>query len=182
MFTHKFILYKQLHNSFTNNAVVLRTVIGSVTWDSSLPASQYWVSDGITHACFTKETMPDGSTNMENDIALLRVSRDIDFVTGPQYSANSICLPDPMAIMNMSGKAITAGWGYIRYEEFDNGSIGVTPLLLQKATVEVLDYRTCQKIAEANQIRAEHLMCTEYITKGFSCQVRKTNVKLVEIN
>ncbi|CAG2171507.1 unnamed protein product [Oppiella nova] len=134
----------------------VRIVLGTVDWRNTNTGSPQMITISriVVHDGWNRNTG-------QNDIALLQTSSPIQFQTAPDGTilANKVCLSNN-ANTEYTGNAISSGWGYL------NKNSRVSPDLLRKVEIPVVDHNTCRNAFSRVIGVTQNQVCAGQAPKG----------------
>ncbi|CAG2101400.1 unnamed protein product [Medioppia subpectinata] len=134
----------------------IRIVLGTVDWRNTAAGAPQMIAIGriVVHDGWNRNTG-------QNDIALLQTSSAIQFQTSPDGTvlANKVCLSNT-ANAEYAGTAVSSGWGYL------NKNSRVSPDLLRKVEIPVVDYNTCKNAFSRVIGVTQNQVCAGQAPKG----------------
>jgi len=147
-----------MKHSYTPGTI--RILAGAIDWrnsDNNKNVQAISIARVIVHDGWNRNTG-------QNDIALLQTSTPIQFTTQQgRILVNKVCLSNNPNVEH-SGNAVSSGWGYL------NKNQRVSPDLLRKVEIPVVDYETCRNAFSKVIGVTRNQVCAGLAPKG-NCMV-----------
>nr|UXX33473.1 serine protease-like protein [Holotrichia oblita] len=125
------------------------------SWYSIRAGSTYQTSGGVTVSVSAITAHPDYNTEIENDIAVVRLASSLTF--------SASIAPIPMASVNPSAgeNAVVTGWGDV----VEGAQTGVN--VLQAVTVPIVDHEECARLYENHRYSVlPSMICAGFLEGG----------------
>jgi len=126
------------------------------------------ISEIIKHPDYTRNHPKDDTLALDHDVALLKLSKDVDITSDTHRNIRPICLPDNVDQIYIGWNTIVTGWGYSDLQ-------GNSPSILQEINGTVVPNRECewawsnQSMSWERMLMPKNKLCVQHPTGQKVC-------------